>query len=117
MHIQRKVGTNVGNPHSWHYYFMLNSITYKLVFDDVLNARKCVFNVAHSHVFNLYHAYQDRGSDCHVVIVNALRCGDFGYDKFDMSIIADGCKEGSFDWSFDIMTEEELDLYIDWHKK
>lgn len=117
MHHERKVGANVSNPHSCTTFIMLNSITYKLVFDDVLNARKCVLNVAHSHLFNLYHAYVDRRSGCHVVIINAKRCGDFGYDKFDMSIVASGCREGSFDWSFDIMTQGELDFYIDTHKK
>lgn len=117
MHILREVGVNVDNPHLWHYFIMLNSITYKLVFDDVLNARKCVFNVSHSHVFNLYHAYVDRVTGCHVIIVNAHRCGDFGYDIYDMSIIASGCRKGSFDWSFDIMTQGELDFYIDTHKK
>lgn len=117
MHHIKKVGTNVGNPHSCTTNIMLNSITYKLVFDDVINARQCVRNASKSSFFHLYAAYAERDTNCHVVILNAARCGNFVYDKYDVIFITEGCKKGSFDWSFDIMTQEELDFYIDTHKK
>lgn len=117
MHHERKVGANVSNPHSCTTYIMLNSIIYKLVFNDVLNARKCVRIVSLKGYFRLYRAYIDLQSGKHVVIVEALRAGAFSYDNIDLVLMTEGCKEGSFDWSFDVISETALNYYIEIHKK
>lgn len=87
-----------------------------LIFDDVLNARKCVRNVSRRSYYHLYRAYIELKSGKHVVIVNAIRTWSFGFDDEDINLMTHGCKKGSFIWSFDIMTEEELDYYIELHK-
>lgn len=117
MHHKRKVGANVSNPHSCTTNIMLNSITFMLIFDDVFNARRCVRNVSRKSYYHLYRAYIELKTGKHVVIVNAIRCGLFSFDNEDINLMTQGCQKYSFLWSFDIMSKEELDYYIEMHKK
>lgn len=116
MHHRLEVGANVSNPHLTATYIMLSSVYFQLLFEDVREARKCLRNISGKSYYQVTRVFTRRNGWQHVVIVKALRTWTFGYDGEDIRLLTEGCKPHSFIWSFDALTEEEVEYYILTHK-
>lgn len=95
---------------------MLNSVYFKLSFFDVREARKCLRNISGKSYYQVTRVYTEGLGAMHVIIVKASRTWAFGFDDEDIRLLTDGCKPHSFIWSFDVLSDIDVDYYVIMHK-
>ena len=108
MYHERKVGTNVSNPHSATTYIMLNSILLTMSFKNALDAYHCLKVVNSLSFPKLVKAFYSPGSFPHVVIIRIQRKGSILVDQIDIHIMADYCQPRDYYWTTSLESEEDI---------